>query len=131
MPLEAYHLNSHQGMLLPLTLISACRVQVSEAVASELQGEEAARCRQALTPLGKRKAAAGKHVWLTSTADDQLPSIERLLPQSQVKDHTHTHTHTQRACIGAGEELYAQALLSEGNISGQGLTEQQQHQLAR
>ncbi|KAK9856131.1 hypothetical protein WJX84_010763, partial [Apatococcus fuscideae] len=61
--------------------------QVSETVAAELQGEEAARCRRALTPLGKRKAAAG-------------------------------------------EELYAQALLSEGNGAGLGrLTDQQQHQL--
>ena len=35
------------------------RKQVTDAVAEELQGHEAARCRQALTPLGKRKAAAG------------------------------------------------------------------------
>lgn len=31
----------------------------------------------------------------------------------------------------AGEELYAQALLSEGAVSSHGLTEQQQHQLER
>ncbi|KAK9831095.1 hypothetical protein WJX74_003332 [Apatococcus lobatus] len=74
---HAHLLKQHEAQL--------CKV--SDAVAAELQGEEAARCRQALTPLGKRKAAAG-------------------------------------------EQLYAQALLSEGSFNGHGLTEQQQHQLA-
>ncbi len=54
-------------------------MQVTDAVAEELRGKEAARCRQALTPLGKRKASEGipvkphRHLHASARLHPSLP----------------------------------------------------------